>query len=571
MTRRRSPSEPLSTPQQAPRPGDGWTHHGNWILRAWLERGVPEDLLETHRPVLAELGRRSGSEWYDQQLADRRNEPHLTRWSPWGERIDSIELTPHWQRAHRWAAEYGLVATGYDDALGKHARLLQFARAWMYIPSTDFYGCPLAMTDGAARVLTDAGNDALASRALPHLLSTDPDAFWTSGQWMTETVGGSDVGQSETTARQDEDGTWRLTGRKWFTSAATSEIALTLARPEGPGTQTEDGSRGLALFYLEPRDDEGRLQNIEILRLKDKLGTRKLPTAELWLDGAPATPVAGLERGVAAIAPMLNITRTWNAVTACALMQRALALADDYAGKREAFGKPLAELPLHRETLADLEADRAAASCALLSTIDLLGRVEHGVEHDVDHGVDHELESSDENDRAALRLLTPLIKLGTARDAVAVVSEALEAIGGAGYIEDTGIPQLLRDVQVLSIWEGTTNVLSLDALRAIASVGIRPWMDRLQQRLDGCRQPALAGRVDRARDALSAAPGWLEPGPEALEAQARRLALNLYRLTGLVELLGLADHWLAHGDDRPLAVARHYQDLRFRLEPLRGR
>lgn len=510
--------------------------------------------------MLAELGRRSGSEWYDLQLADRLNEPRLTQWSAWGERIDSIELTPLWRRAHRWAAEYGLVATGYDDALGEHARLLQFARAWMYIPSTDFYGCPLAMTDGAARVLADAGNDELASRALPHLLATDPAEFWTSGQWMTETVGGSDVGRTETTARKDEHGTWRLTGRKWFTSAATSEIALTLARPEGGRQQDGEGSRGLALFYLEPRDGDGCLQNIEILRLKDKLGTRKLPTAELWLDGAPATPVAGLERGVAAIAPMLNITRTWNAVTACALMQRALALADDYAGKREAFGKPLADLPLHRETLADLEADRAAASCAALSVIDLLGIVEHGVEH-----------GGDDDDRAALRLLTPLIKLGTARDAVAVVSEALEAIGGAGYIEDTGIPQLLRDVQVLSIWEGTTNVLSLDALRAIASVGIRPWMQRLEQRLDGCRQPALAGRVERARDALSAAPGWLEPGPEALEPQARRLALNLYRLTGLVELLGLADHWLARDDDRPLAVARHYQDLRFRLEPLRGR
>ncbi len=544
--------EPLSTLQEPPDPGDAWTHPGNWLLRSWLTRSVPEDLLESQRPVLAELGRLSGCNWYRMQLEDRLNEPRLTSWSAWGERIDEIELTPLWQRAHRWAAEYGLVATGYDEALGRHARLLQFARAWMYIPSTDFYGCPLAMTDGAAKILSDAGNPELAERALPHLLSTDPDAFWTSGQWMTETVGGSDVSGTETTARQDGDGRWRLTGRKWFTSAATSEIALTLARPDG----NESGSRGLALFYLEPRDADGRLQNIEVLRLKDKLGTRKLPTAELWLNGAPATPVAGLERGVAAIAPMLNITRTWNAVTACALMQRALALAGDYAGKRTAFGRPLAELPLHRETLADLEATHAAASCALLATIDLLGDVEQG--------------ESGDGERAALRLLTPLVKLGTARDAVATVSEALEAFGGAGYIEDTGIPQLLRDVQVLSIWEGTTNVLSLDTLRALAAVGIEPWLDRMNARLAGCRQPALAARVEQAREHLGAVPHWLAGDPESLEPQARRLALNLYRLTGLVELLALADHGLAAGDDRPLAVARHYQDLRFRLEPLRG-
>ena len=555
-----SAREPLSTPQSPPDPGDAWQHPGNWLLRSWLARSVPEDLLEDERPVLAELGRLSGGDWYRMQLDDRLNEPRLTSWSAWGERIDEIELTPLWRRAHRWAADYGLVATGYDDRLGRHARLLQFARAWMYIPSTDFYGCPLAMTDGAARILSDAGNAGLAERALPHLLSTDPDAFWTSGQWMTETVGGSDVSGTETIARQDvrqdarqdNDGGWRLTGRKWFTSAATSEIALTLARPEG----NAPGSRGLALFYLEPRDADGRLQNIEVLRLKDKLGTRKLPTAELWLDGAPATPVAGLERGVAAIAPMLNITRTWNAVTACALMQRALALAEDYADKRTAFGRRLAELPLHRETLADLEATHAAASCALLATVDLLGEVEQG--------------EPGEDDRAALRLLTPLVKLGTARDAVATVSEALEAFGGAGYIEDTGIPQLLRDVQVLSIWEGTTNVLSLDALRALASVGVQPWLERMNARLAGCRQPALAARVDRAREQLGAAEHWLAGDPESLEPQARRLALNLYRLTGLVELLALADYWLAAGDDRPLAVARHYQDLRFRLEPLRG-
>jgi alkylation response protein AidB-like acyl-CoA dehydrogenase len=544
--------EPLSTPQAPPDPGDAWTHPGNWLLRSWLARSVPEDLLEAQRPVLAELGRLSGGDWYRMQLDDRLNEPRLTSWNAWGERIDAIELTPLWRRAHRWAAEYGLVATGYDASLGRHARLLQFARAWMYIPSTDFYGCPLAMTDGAARILSDAGNGELAERALPHLLGTDPDAFWTSGQWMTETVGGSDVGGTETSARQDGDGRWRLTGRKWFTSAATSEIALTLARPDG----NPSGSRGLALFYLEPRDAEGRLQNIEVLRLKDKLGTRKLPTAELWLDGAPATPVAGLERGVAAIAPMLNITRTWNAVTACALMQRALALAGDYADKRSAFGRRLAELPLHRETLADLEATHAAASCALLATVDLLGDVEQG--------------ECGDGERAALRLLTPLVKLGTARDAVATVSEALEAFGGAGYIEDTGIPQLLRDVQVLSIWEGTTNVLSLDTLRALAAVGVEPWLDRMNARLAGCRQPALAARVEQAREHLGAVPRWLAGDPESLEPQARRLALNLYRLTGLVELLALADHGLAAGDDRPLAVARHYQDLRFRLEPLRG-
>src|SRR5207248_2121166 len=134
---------------------------------------------------------------------------------------------------------------------------------------------------------------ALIERAVPRLTSRDPDRMWTSGQWMTERTGGSDVGLSETEARQEGD-SWRLFGTKWFTSATTSEMALTLGRPAGGGA----GGRGLALFYVELRDDEGRLRNIAINRLKDKLGTRKVPTAELTLDGTPAIPVAGLSDGV---------------------------------------------------------------------------------------------------------------------------------------------------------------------------------------------------------------------------------------------------------------------------------
>ncbi len=172
------------------------------------------------------------------------------------------------------------------------------------------------MTDGAARTLINSGNQKLVSRAVSHLTSRNPGFFWTSGQWMTEFTGGSDVGLSETIARQDEQGVWRLYGRKWFTSAATSQIALTLARPEGNGP----GGKGLALFYLETKDDRGRLLNITVNRLKDKLGTRKVPTAELMLTGTPAEPVMGLDHGVRNIVPMLHLTRTWNAVTAAAFM-----------------------------------------------------------------------------------------------------------------------------------------------------------------------------------------------------------------------------------------------------------
>jgi alkylation response protein AidB-like acyl-CoA dehydrogenase len=366
---------------------------------------------------------------------------------------------------------------------------------------------------------------------------------------MTETIGGSDVSTSETRAERDQDGRWRLTGRKWFTSAATSEMALTLARPVG----NPAGSRGLALFYVEPHDAQGCLNGIRILRLKDKLGTRKLPTAELWLDGTPATPVGALERGVAAIAPMLNLTRSWNAVTACAMMRRCIALANAYAERREAFGKPLIDQPLHLQTLAALESEQAAAACATLAMVGELGRVERG---------------ADGASPALLRVLTPMIKLGTGKSVVRVASETLECFGGAGYIEDTGLPMLLRDVQVLPIWEGTTNVLALDLQRAIGSVGIEPWMIRMRETLDGIADPRLAEPAEMARRAVSEVPGWLRHDAPVLEANARTVALNLYRITALVELCGLASRRLGQADERPLRAALHFARLRFRLQPL---
>ena len=149
-------------------------------------------------------------------------------------RIDRIEVSPLWKRAAVLAAEYGLIAVPYARRHGAYSRIDQFARVHLFNPSTDVYSCPLAMTDGAARTLVAHGNAALIERAMPRLTSRDPARMWTSGQWMTERTGGSDVGLSETVARADGEG-WRLHGVKWFSSATTADMALTLARPEGNG------------------------------------------------------------------------------------------------------------------------------------------------------------------------------------------------------------------------------------------------------------------------------------------------------------------------------------------------
>jgi acyl-CoA dehydrogenase len=401
-------------------------------LRSYLTRALPDDVRRAVEPELLEMGELAGHSLFELDAKHRGEEPKLVQWDAWGHRIDAIELTPIWKEAARVATEKGVVATAYERKHGELSRIHQFALVYLFEPSTEVYTCPLAMSDGAARTLEVHGNAELLERGFTRLTSRDPERAWTGAQWMTERTGGSDVGISETVARKDGD-TWRLHGTKWFTSAATSQMALTLARPEG----NPPGGHGLALFYVETRDESGRLRNIQINRLKDKLGTRMVPTAELTLDGTPAIPVTGLTGGVKAITPMLNVTRTWNAVAACAGMRRGLALAYDYATKRVAFGAPIAQKPLHVDTLAGVQAELDGALLLAFRTVELLGR--------------EELKTLTEEEGQLLRLLTPIVKATTAKQAVASASEILESFGGAGYVEDTGLPRILRDAQVLPI------------------------------------------------------------------------------------------------------------------------
>jgi acyl-CoA dehydrogenase len=529
---------------QAP-PQLGNQYRDDRVLRGYLARTLSDEELAGAASALERMGALAGGELYAQQLAERDLEPALEQWDAWGKRVDRITLTPLWRRAEEIAAREGLVALAYEAPLGRHSRVLQFALVYLFTPSTDVYACPLAMTDGAARTLLASGNRALIERALPRLTSRDPARFWTSGQWMTEAIGGSDVGLAETLARSIPGEGWRLFGRKWFTSAITAQMALTLARPEG----SSPGGKGLALFYVETRDEQGRPNRLSIDRLKDKLGTRKLPTAELTLDGTPAVAVGELANGVRAISTVLNITRTWNAVAAIAYMRRGLALARAYARERVAFGAPLAQQPLHADTLAGLQAEFEAAFHLTFFVIELLGRDECG-------------EASEEQ-QALLRILTPVTKLTTGRQSVAVVSEVLEAFGGAGYVEDTGLPALLRDAQVFSIWEGTTNVLSLDALRAIGPRGLAPLTREVGFLLNGVREPGLVAISARVQGALELAEAWWQKNAgrdqSQLEAGTRRFALTLGRSTAAALLARQAQWSLDHEKDRrPFAAVLRF-------------
>lgn len=487
------------------------------VLRSYLAATAPRDALADIEPELDALGERAAGEWLALAEQAEADPPRLVPFDAWGTRIDRIETSDAWRAFERISAAHGFVARGYERAHGAFSRVDQFARLYLFAPSSATYSCPLAMSDGAARCLELLASDDRQRAALRHLTSRDPEQFWTAGQWMTERTGGSDVSGTSTLAKRDGSH-FRLYGTKWFTSATTSQMALTLARPEG----AEAGSRGLSLFYLELRDETGLPRAMRVLRLKDKLGTRALPTAEIELDGTPAWLVGGEGHGVRKIATVLTITRIYNALAAVAGMRRALALARDYAAKRTAFGRPLAEHPLHLETLAAMQTELTGCFLLVFRVIELLGLTELGM--------------ATERDERLLRLLTPVAKLYTGKRAVAAASEAIEAFGGAGYIEDTGLPRLLRDAQVLSIWEGTTNVLSLDVWRAIDAdpQTIDALCDEVHHQLDGAAGADLAVSAARVRDAVRAlahASRRLADGdPADREAVARRFAFGIARV-----------------------------------------
>jgi len=394
---------------------------------------------------LENFGSRVVSDILEHHNLCERFPPVFEEFDAWGSKIDKITTHSSWNFMHKVSAEEQLIHLGYTCK--KNRRLHQFAKLYLFSSSSGLYICPLAMTEGAAfllRSLLQKSEDSELQEAFSRVTSSDPNQFWTSGQWMTEKRGGSDVsGGSQTIAEHLSGDTYKLYGYKWFTSATTANMAFTLARVDGK----------LSLFFVKVKDEEGRLNNIRIVRLKEKLGTKQLPTAEMVLEGTVAKLVSPVGKGVSLIANLVNMTRLYNSIGAVSAMRRITALARDYSHRRFAFNKYVKDHPLHQASLSELEVITRGCLIFVLYTAHLLEKSEDS------QAKDWEVKT--------LRVLTPVIKLYTAKMAIKVVSEGIECIGGVAYMENSGIPGILRDAQVYSIWEGTTNVLSLDVQRAL--------------------------------------------------------------------------------------------------------
>ncbi len=373
-------------------------------LKDYLQRVVPEKTLSEIRPDLERFGERVGAEIDELGRQCELNPPTLRTYDAWGKRIDHLLTSAAWKQQKIITAQEGIIAIPYEQEFGPYSRVYAAAKMLMFSPSSGLYSCPVAMTDGAAKFFKTFGDKYPAQRdkAFAHLISRDGSYFWTSGQWMTERRGGSDVADgTETVAVMQNDGSYKLYGYKWFSSATDSDMTLTLARIVDKDGNSIPGTKGISLFYVETRNIDGNLNGMEIHRLKNKLGTRQLPTAELLLDGTIAHLVSDEGQGISGISSMLTISRYHNSLSSVGLMRRIVHLARDYSQRRCAFGKKIGNHPLHMQTLARLEVETRGNLILMLHLAYLLGL--------------DECSMTTQHEQHLIRLLTPIAKLYTAK------------------------------------------------------------------------------------------------------------------------------------------------------------
>ncbi len=445
-----------------------------------------------------------------------RNPPVLRQYNARGERIDEIEFHPAYKELERTVLGFGAVraayTTGWRGLSERAPRTLITAMLYLLLESDQAVtGCPIGMIDAAARCL-ERNDPALAARFVPGL-ADDTGRHLTVAMFLTEKAGGSDVGANETVASSADDGTWRLTGEKWFASCAHSDLVLVLARPEG----APSGPRGLGLFLMPRMLDDGTRNSYVIHRLKEKFGTRAMASGEVGLRGAFAWQVGALDRGLPQMMDMVNATRIGIATATAGAMRRSAFEALTHTRGRSTFGRRLDLHPLMRDTLAELVVNSVAGLTAAMGAAELSDRADAG---------DHEA-------TAALRLLTPLFKMHGTERARLCATEGMEVRGGNGFIEDWPDARILRDVYVHAIWEGSGNVIALDVQRAIEHGALPGYLDDTERRAElvSVGGPAAAlgtvvidelRRIESRMQALSIA-----DDPDARQLPLRRMARRM--------------------------------------------
>ncbi|KDE59195.1 acyl-CoA dehydrogenase [Halostagnicola sp. A56] len=566
-------------------------------LQRELERIYTESEFAWAAPRLSSFGRAVGHTIADNADYIDDDGPVLESYDKHGEIQNYVRYPAEQHENEKLAYEAGIVADSFRAPPDREEPMPyshNLAMQYLLSYADPGFDCPVAMTTGAALVLEKFGDEALEPyyRALT---SREHDNHIEGAMFLTEKQGGSDVGANETRAAYDEEsGYWRLEGEKWFCSNIDAEGTLALARTEGAPA----GTGGLSLFLVPHADpDDGVLTKRErraraaaaggnrglapdalndqyYRRLKDKLGTISVPTGEVEFTGAKGILVGEEGNGFKQMTEMLNVERLSNAAASCGLMGRALLESRIYAANREAFGKPIEEHPLLRADLVDMTVDHEAATAFTFEAARLFSERERLERESQDSREDQEnLEGREnreirggetpEDTYRLLRLLIPIAKARTARMAVDTASYAMEVHGGNGYVDDFVTNRLLRDAQVLPIWEGTENILSLDVLRALEREDAHePFFEAVRERLEGVTHPVLedsaAAVESEFHDLANATATLANADADDAQLSAKRLAHYVFDVFTAALLLEQAQVGLEGGDGRTALVARRF-------------
>jgi acyl-CoA dehydrogenase len=504
------------------------------LLRVYTDT----DLLRHVEPHFRRLGQLVGSDLEELALAADKNPPVLKLRARNGAEIQQIDKHPAYRDLERYAfSEFGLAAMshrpgvfGWPEPLPP---VVKYGLTYLFVQAEFGLCCPVSMTDSLTRTLRKFGSQELIDRYIDALTTQDFEALAQGAMFMTEQDAGSDVGAITTEARY-EDGVWRLYGDKWFCSNAGAELAMVLARPAGG----EAGTRGLTLFLLPRRLADGRLNAYRIVRLKDKVGTRSMASGEIILEGAEAYVVGEPGKGFKQMTDMINMSRLSNGVRSAGLMRRSINEALFIARNRTAFGKSLIDLPLMQRQLLKIMVTAEQGRTMVLHTAECLRRADAG----------------DDEAAKLLRILTPLIKFRTTRDARKVTGDAMEVRGGCGYIEEWSDGRMLRDAHLGSIWEGTSNIVALDVFRAVRREQTLPVLQRyLNERLEEANLPCASRDLLAALLEKAVASAELVAASKEREHDVRLIASALYNITSAVLLAWEASR--IEDDWRRLALA----------------
>jgi len=487
-------------------------------MRRLLEVYLDGETFAALLPQLDRMGALVGGELEDLALTADKNPPELKIRNRIGADDQRVEKHPAYERLEHYAfGEFGLAAMSHRGGVfgrpEKLPPLAKYALVYLFVQAEFGLCCPLSMTDSLTRTLVKFGDPELVAEYFDQLTSQDMDLVFQGAMFMTEQMAGSDVGAIETVARKDADGNWRLYGDKWFCSNPDADLAMVLARPEGAG----DGTKALSLFLLPKRLPDGTRNAYRILRLKEKMGTKSMASGEIALEGAVAHLVGDPGQGFKQMTDMINMSRLANGVRSAGMMRRSVAEALFIARNRTAFGKRLVDLPLMRRQLLKMLVTAEQGRSMVFHTARVLQRADAG----------------DEAAAKVLRIMTPLLKFRTCRDARKVAGDAMEVRGGCGYIEEFSDARVLRDSHLGSIWEGTSNIVALDVARATKREGalaaLRTHLEELSEEAGNM----LPGGLD---DALARACDYMEAvaSDKAREGEVRQAASAVYNAASAV-------------------------------------